>query len=177
MSEIRVVMAIFAILSLAPGACAKSKHDWQQVEKLKSGTPILIALWNGRLVNGTVDAVGPASLRIDTADPEVGVGSLEEFRQPDVRKIVRVHRTNLPDANRWMLIGTLAGAGIGFTSGAIYDATHHENYHWLAGGFGGAVFGFLGSCAILAGVGAVDLFHHHDKLVYADPRSTDMRAN
>jgi hypothetical protein len=173
----RALVVLFAVLSLASGAAAKNNHDWKRVEKLKPGTAILISLWNGRLISGSVDAVGPASLRIDTADPEVGVGSLEDFNEADVRRIVRVHRTNLPDANRWMLIGTLAGAGIGFTSGAIYDATHHENYHWLAGGFGGAVFGFLGSCAILAGVGTVDLFHHHDKLVYEDPRSNNMRAN
>ena len=70
-----------------------------------------------------------------------------------------------------MLIGTLVGSGVGFTSVATYDVAHHENYHWLTGGFGGAVFGFLGSCAILAGVGVVDLFHHHDTLVYEDQRT------
>jgi len=76
-----------------------------------------------------------------------------------------------------MLIGTLVGSGVGFTSGATYDVAHHENYHWLTGGFGGAVFGFLGSCAILAGVGVVDLFHHHDTLVYEDQRTGKILAN
>jgi hypothetical protein len=138
------------------------------VEKLKPGTAVLISLWNGRLINGSVDAVGPVALRIDTADPDIGVGSLEELNQADIRKIVRVRRPNLPDPQRWMLISTLAGAGVGFTGGAIYDATHHENYHWFTGGVGGAGLGFFGSCAILAGVGVVDLFRHHDKLVYED---------
>ena len=163
----KIPAALCVVLLLAAGAYARSKHDWQHVEKLKPGTPILIALWNGRLVNGSVEAVGPASLRIDTADPEIGVGSLEEFRQEDIRRIVRM-RPNLPDPERWMLIGTLAGVGVGPTSGAIYDAAHHENYHWFTGGLAGAGIGFFGSCAVLAGVGVFDLFHHHDRLVYED---------
>jgi hypothetical protein len=173
----KALVVLFAVLSIAPGMLAKSKHDWKQVEKLKPGSSVLISLWNGRLINGSVDAVGPASLRIDTADPDVGVGSLEEFNQADIRRIVRVRRPNLPNPERWMAIGTLVGGGVGFTAGAIYDATHHEDYHWLTGGFGGAVFGFMGSCAILAGVGAVDLFHDHEKLVYEDQRAGTMLAH
>lgn len=147
----KAFVILFAVLSFTPALFAKSNHGWEHVEKLKPGTAVLISLWNGRLVSGSVDAVGPAALRIDTADPDVGVGSLEEFDRADIRKIVRTRGRNLPDPQRWMLIGTLVGSGVGFTSGAIYDVAHHENYHWLTGGFGGAVFGFLGSCAILAG--------------------------
>jgi hypothetical protein len=164
----KALVILVAVLSLTPALLAKGKHDWKHVEKLKAGTTVLISLWNGRLTSGSVDVVGPASLRIDTADPDVGVGSLEEFNQADIRKIVRIRRPDLPDPQRWMLIGTLVGGGVGFTSGAIYDAAHHENYHWLTGGFGGAGMGFFGTCAILAGVGVVDLFRHHDKLVYED---------
>jgi hypothetical protein len=166
----------FAVLSFTSALFAKGKHDWEHVEKLKSGTPVLISLWSGRLISGSVEAVGPDAVRIDTAGPDVGVGSLIEFGRTDVRRIVRVRRPNLPDPARWMAMGALIGGGVGFTSGAIYDVAHHENYHWLAGGFSGAVFGFLGSCAILAGVGTVDLFHHHDKLVYEDQRTGKMLA-
>jgi|SRR5579863_4131530 len=173
----KVLVILFAALSFSPALFAKSNHDWKHVEKLKSGTAVLISLWGGRLINGSVDAVGPASLRIDTADPDIGVGSLEEFNQADIRRIVRVRRPNLPDPQRWMAIGTLVGAGVGFTSGAIYDAAHHENYHWLAGGFAGGVFGFMGSCAVLAGVGAVDLFRHHDNLVYEDQSAGKVMAH
>ena len=164
----RVLIILLAILSFTPAVFAKSKYNWNHVEKLKPGTAILISLWNGRLINGSVDAVGPASLRIDTADPDLGVGSLEELNQADIRRIVRI-RPNLPDPERWMLIGTLAGGGVGLTSGAIYDAAHHENYHWFTGGLAGAGLGFFGSCAILAGVGVVDLFRDHNRLVYEDP--------
>jgi hypothetical protein len=173
----KALSILFAVLLFTSTLFAKSNHDWKHVEKLKPGTTVLISLWNGRLVSGSVDGVGPAALRIDTADPDVGVGSLEEFDRADIRRIVRTRGRNLPDPERWILIGTLLGGGVGFTSGAIYDLAHHENYHWLAGGFGGAVFGFLGSCAILAGVGVVDLFHHHDTLVYEDQRNGRMIAN
>ncbi len=166
-----------SIESFTAGVFAKSNHDWNRVEKLKPGTAVLISLWNGRLISGSVDAVGPAALRIDTADPEVGVGSLEELGRAEIRRIVRTRGRNLPNVQRWMLIGTLIGGGVGFTSGGIYDVTHHENYHWLTGGFGGAVFGFLGSCAILAGVGVVELFHHPSTLVYEDQRTGKVIAN
>ena len=173
----KAITILLAVLLFTPALFGKGNHDWKHVEKLKPGTTVLISTWNRRLISGSVDAVGPAVLRIDTGDPEVGVGSLEEFNRAEVRKIVRTRGRNLPDPERWMLIGTLIGGGVGFTSGAIYDATHHENYHWFTGGFGGAVVGFFGSCVILAGVGVVDLFHHHDRLVYEDPGTGKMVAN
>jgi len=165
------VLMLLAVLTFTPALFAKSHHDWEHVEKLKPGSSVVVFLWNGRHIGGSVDRVGLASLRIDIADPEVGVGALEDFNRAEVRKIVRVRRPNLPDPQRWILIGTLAGGGAGFISGAIYDATHHEDYHWLTGGLGGAGLGFLGSCVILAGVGVVDLFRRHDTLVYEDQRS------
>jgi hypothetical protein len=164
----KAITVLLAALLFTPVVLAKSNHDWKDVEKLKPGTTVLISTWKGRLISGSVDAVGPAVLRIDTADPEMGVGSLEDFNRAEIRQIVRARGRNLPDPGRWMLIGTVIGGGVGFTSGTIYDATHHENYHWLTGGFSGAALGFVGSCAILAGVGVVDLFRHRDRLVYED---------
>jgi hypothetical protein len=173
----KALVIMFAVLLFTPALFAKGKHDWEHVEKLKSGTPVLISLWSGRLVSGSVEAVGPDTVRIDTADPEVGVGSLIDFARTDIRRIVRIRRPNLPDPQRWMAMGALIGGGVGFTSGAIYDATHHENYNWIKGGLGGAALGFLGSAAVLTGVGTVGLFHHHDKLVYEDQRTGKMLAN
>jgi hypothetical protein len=71
-----------------------------------------------------------------------------------------------------MRTGVLGGGAIGLTGGAIYDIAHHEDYHWFTGGLGGAGVGFFASCAVLAGVGVVDvvkLIHHHT-LVYEDER-------
>ena len=173
----KLIAVGFIVLSLTSAGWAKNTHDWEQVEKLKPGTTILIALWNGRLIDGSVDAVGPSSLRMNTADPEVGVGSLEEFDRVNIRRIVHIRRPGMPEPERWMLIGALAGGAIGLTAGVIDDLSHHENYHWFTGGVGGAGVGFLASCTILAGWGVAELFHHHRTLVYEDPRGETMRPH
>jgi hypothetical protein len=177
----KAFVILFAALVFTPALFAKSKHDWECVEKLKSGTPVLISLWTGRLVSGSVDAVGPDAVRIDTADPEFGVGSLIDFSRADIRRIVRIRRPNLPDVNRWLLTGVLVGGAIGLTAGAIDDIAHHQNYNWFIRGLGGAGVGFLGSCAILAGFSVVELlveiFHHHGGLVYEDENTGKMRTN
>lgn len=152
------------------------KHDWSRAEKLKPGTAIVVTLWNGRMIHGGVAEVGPAILQIDTADPDIGVGSLEEFGRADIRKIVRVRMPNLPNPEHWMLVGTIAGTAVGLTAGAIQDLSHHENYNWFLGSLGGAGVGFFGSCAALAGAGFVDLFRSHDKLVYEDLRPVNSPA-
>jgi hypothetical protein len=72
----KAIAILLAVLLFTPALFAKGNHDWKHVEKLKPGSTVLISTWNGRLISGSVDAVGPAVLRIDTADPEVGVGSL-----------------------------------------------------------------------------------------------------
>lgn len=172
----KAFVIMFTVLVFTSASFAKSKHDWERVEKLKSGTPVLISLWSGRLITGSLDAVGPDTVRIDTADPEVGVGSLIDFDRADIRKLERVRRSNSPDPHHWMAMGALIGAGVGFTAGGIYDVAHHENYHWLAGGLGGAALGYFGSAAVLVGVGTVDLFHHRDKVVYEDQRTGKMQA-
>jgi hypothetical protein len=172
----KTFVIMFAVLSFTPAMFAKSSHDWERVEKLKSGTPVLISLWSGRLISGSVDAVGADALRIDTADRDVGVGSLIDFGRTDICRIVRVRRTSSPEPQRWMARGALIGAGVGFTAGGIYDATHHENYNWIRGGLGGAALGYFGSAAVLAGVATVDLYHH-DNLVYEDQRIGKMPAN
>src|SRR6266852_5661511 len=135
----KLLGTLFAVLLFAPMVFARGNHGWERVEKLKPGTTVLISLWSGRTISGRVEVVNPNGLRIDTADPDVGVGSLEDFIRADIRRIVHIRRPNLPDPQRWMLTGALIGGGVGFTSGAIYDVAHHENYHWLAGGFGGAI--------------------------------------
>jgi hypothetical protein len=173
----KALVIAFTVLLYTSAGFAKSRHDWEHVEKLKPGTAVLISLWSGRLISGSVDAVGPATLRIDTADPEIGVGSLIEFSRADIRRIVHIRRPNLPDPQRWALIGALIGGGVGFTSGAIDDIAHHENYHWLIDGLGGALFGFFGSAAILAGAEFVELFRHHSALVYEDKSTGKILAN
>jgi hypothetical protein len=173
----KAFVILFAVLLFTPALVAKSKYGWEHVGKLKPGTTVLISLWNGRLISGSVEAVGPATLRIDTADPDAGVGSLVEFERVNIRRIVRMRRRDLPDPERWMLAGTLIGGGAGLTAGVIRDLNDHQNYNWFTGAFGGAALGFVGSCAILAGVGVVEVFHHRTTLVYEDKRSGNNLPN
>jgi hypothetical protein len=174
----QVLATLFTVLLFAPAVFAAGNHDWEHVERLKPGTPVLISLWSGETFRGRVAAVDPTTLRLRTSDPEgVGIYQLQEFGRANIRRIIHIRRPNLPDPQRWMLAGAMIGGGVGLTSGAIYDVTHHENYHWVTRGFGGAVLGFFGSCVVLAGFGVVELFHHHSTLVYEGERTGKMFAN
>jgi hypothetical protein len=174
----KVLATLFAVLLFAPALFARAKQDWEHVEKLKPGTPVLISLWSGETISGRVAAVSPTELQLKTADPEdVGIYQLQEFGHANIRRVVRLRRPNLPNPERWMLTGALIGGGVGLTAGAIHDVTHHDNYNWFTGAFGGAVLGFFGSCAVLAGVGVVELFHHHNTLVYEDQRTGKIFAH
>ena len=174
----KVLATLFAVVLFTPTLFARDRHDWEQVEKLKPGTTVLISLWSGDRFSGRVESVSHTTLRLRILDPEdIGIAQLQEFDRANIRRIVHTRRPNLPDPLRWMLAGALIGGGVGLTSGAIYDATHHQNYHWFTGSFGGAVLGFFGSCVVLAGVGFVELFHHHSTLVYEDQGASAMLAH
>ena len=58
---------------------------------------------------------------------------------------------------------------MGLVAGGIVDATHGTNYRWAAGGFGGAILGFLVSCVALAATGGVEVArdHRRGKVVYS----------
>jgi hypothetical protein len=173
----KTLATLFAVLMLVPALLARNNHDWKHAERLKPGTTVLISLWSGNRVFGRIETADSTALQLKVADPEaVGIYQLQEFARADIRRIVHIRRRKLPDPERWMVIGAGVGGGIGLASGAIYDATHHENYHWFTGALAGSVLGFFGSCAVLAGVGALELFRHNN-LVYEDQRTGKMLAN
>ena len=172
----RKFACLFAALFLATYLPARTHNDWQNVKKLKSGTPVSILLWSGDAIHGRVNAVDDTGLRIVAFDrTNSGIDSPLDVNRATVSRIVRIRQPHLPDPGRWMIMGALVGGVIGVTSGAIYDGTHHANGRWLTGGMAGAGLGFFASCASLAAVGAVDvgtLVFHHDKVVYEDQRAT-----
>ena len=173
----KVLATMFAVLLFAPALFARAKQGWEHVEKLKPGTPVLISLWSGETISGRVATVRPTELQLKTADPEdIGIYQLQEFGRAKIRRVVRLRRPNLPNPERWMLTGALIEGGVGLT-GAIHDVTHHDNYNWFTGGLAGSALGFFGSCAVLAGVGVVELFHHHSTMVYEAKRIGKMFAN
>jgi len=149
---------------------ARNNTDWNNVKRLKRGASVEILLWSGENLRGKIEEVSDAGVQlamIDRSNPQLGIQY--QFERTSIRRIVTVSQLNLPDSKRWIVTGTVAGGGIGLVGGAIADVTHGANYHWLAGGFGGAIAGLLVSCVALAAVGGVDMARtkRREKVVYS----------
>ena len=178
----RVLVSLLAILSCVPGLSARDKSDWANVQKLKPGTPVAILLSAGEELRGYLEAADASGLRLTWLDRNgTLIASSHHVDRMSVRKIIRSRHSKLPqDPGRIMVVSTVAGGAVGATSGAIYDATHYNNAHWLTGGLAGAGIGFLGSCVVLGGIGVIEgsvqLFHH-SVVVYEDRSSREPNSN
>src|SRR5271156_6223567 len=175
----RTLIVLIVTLLFVSELPARSSNDWENVKKLKRGTAVAILLWSGENLRGRIDNVTDTRLNLDVMDhgnPQIGLE--HELDRASIHRILTIRHLSLPDTNRWMLTGAAAGGGIGLAAGGIADITHGTNYKWLAGGFGGALFGFLVSCGALAAVGGVEAAHdrHHEKVVYvADAPAKSVR--
>jgi hypothetical protein len=168
----RTLIALIITLLLVPDLPARSKHDWDNVKKVKPGTTLEIQLKSGDHVYGELDQVSDSGLRIYAADNNSAQTNWQrDLDRKQIQRIVRFRRSSeFPNPARWMAIGAVAGGAIGVGAGAIGDAKHGNNGRWLVDGFAGAVLGFFASCAVLAGVG---VFHaaelpRHTKIIYED---------
>src|SRR5271163_534973 len=141
-----VALMILPILAvLAPELPARTNTDWDNVKRLKQGSSVEVLLRDGTYLRGNFDGANDAGLEIamaDRNDPQISI--TREVQRSSIRRIVQVRMRQLPDSKRWMI------------TGAIADGTHGTNYRWLAGGLGGAMAGFLGSCVVLAAVTGVE---------------------
>jgi hypothetical protein len=167
----RTLTAVLIVLLLAGELPARSNHNWENVKKLKPRTTVRVLFWSGEELGGAVDAVSNEGLRLATVGSNgSGVGWLRDIDRTSIRRIVRIRKPNLPDPNRWMIRGAVAGGAIGLTAGAVSDIKRGDNYHWFGGALGGAGLGFFASCAALTAVGAVDLAKavRGEKVVYED---------
>jgi hypothetical protein len=149
---------------------ARNNTDWDNVKRLKRGASVEILLWSGENLRGKIDEVSDAGVQlamIDRSNPQLGIQY--QIERTSIRRVRTVRQLNLPDSKRWIVIGTVAGGGVGLVGGAISDVTHETNYHWLKGGFGGAMAGLLVSCVALAVVGGVDMARatQREKVVYS----------
>jgi len=162
-----ILITVLIVLMFSAELLARDKHSWEQVEKLKPGSSVLVALWNGDTLGGRVVGVSSTGLRLSpTYPPSAGSTPAPKIERATVKSVVLLRGPKLPDPGQWMLAGALIGGGVGVTTGAIYDATHHGvNGHWITQGLGGAGMGYLGSCTVLAGVGIAALIRHN-KVVY-----------
>lgn len=178
MHRLIAVLIMLPILApeLSSGLAARNTADWDKVKRLKQGSAIEVLLHDGTYLHATFYSAIDSGLEIsvaDRSDPQFSF--THEVERSSVRRIVQVRVRQLPDAKRWMITGALAGGGVGLVGGAIADVTHGTNYHWLTGGFGGAIAGLLVSCVAVAAVGGVDMARarQREKVVYsADVPST-----
>ena len=165
----RALAVLLSVMVFALQLPAQGRRGWENVEKLKPRTPVLISLWNGEQLSGSVDWADTVGLQLTTR------GVQRSIARSTVRRIVRVRRGDLPDPGQWMIRGALIGGAVGGTWGAIHDATQHSSEgHWFTGALGGAVLGFFASCAALTAVGVAEVFRHNsvvyeDKTHKADP--------
>jgi hypothetical protein len=151
-----VVVALPALL-LGPDLPARGNSDWNNVKRLKRGASVEIWLWSGENLRGKIDEVSDTGLQLAMIDRNNPQLSLQyQFDRGSIWRIATVRQLNLPDSKRWMVTGAVAGGGIGLVGGGIADGTHGTNYHWLAGGLGGAVVDFFVSCVVLAAAGGVE---------------------
>ena len=169
----QALAVLIAILLLVPKLAAQNNNDWARVKKLKRGTSVEILLWSGGIVRGKIDGVTDASLNLDMIDRgNSQIGLQHELDRAGIHEITTVRHVSLPDSHRWIVTGAVAGAGIGLAGGAIADIRHGGNYHWLEGGFGGAIAGLVISCVAVAAAGGVELAKgsRGTRIVYDDAR-------
>lgn len=166
----RTLTALLIVLSLAPELPARANRGWEDVKKLRAGTSIEIWLWSGENLWGEVDDVSDLGLRVIMVSRTHTRLGPRQVDRGTIKRIAIFRKPHLPDPERWMLTGALAGGGIGLTEGVVSDARQGGNYHWFEGALGGAGLGFFASCAALGAVGIVDVARglHRRKVVYED---------
>jgi len=168
----RMLVPVLISLLLVPTLPARSKRDWENVKKLKTGAAVEVSLWTGESLSGEVEGVSDTGMQIAAVGGNINprVGWLRDFDRGNIRSVARWREHNLPSSKRWLIAGTLAGGAIGVTQGAVRDAEHGNNGRWIVGGFAGAVLGFVASCAALGVVAVVDTTRglHRREIVYED---------
>jgi hypothetical protein len=169
----RTLAVVLAVLSIAPGLPARTKHDWDNVMKLKSGAPVLILLWNGDWLDGRIETVTDAELQLDTsATANARTGWRQPITRASIRRIVRLreHESHVPSPNHLLGAGALIGGVTGITIGAIADAKGNVQGKWILDGFAGALLGFFGAGVVAAAVGIAGIAHdsHHHRIIYED---------
>ncbi|HTS12884.1 MAG TPA: hypothetical protein VMH00_12260 [Candidatus Limnocylindrales bacterium] len=168
----RALALLLIALLLAPDLSARDKHTWNNVEKLKPGSLVLVSLWDGRDYRGTVESVADSSLRIyvpDRSEPQIIWQ--RTFDRSAVRRIAKIRQPDLPNPSKWMAAGTLTGIVVGGTAGAISDVRNGNQGRWFLGGLAGAGLGFFASCAVLAAAGTIGVARSvpHHKIIYESP--------
>jgi hypothetical protein len=139
----RILCAVLAVAVMGTQANAakitKDTSDWSNVQRLKAGTPLLIAVKNGPAVRGNFERASDTSVGVALWDG----GGEETLARDDVKRITRVVGQILSQdqIRKRLLIGVGVGAVAGAAVGGSRDARQGTNYQWFLGAPAGAMLG------------------------------------
>lgn len=143
-------------------------NDWTRVQKLKPGSSLGIELWSGPVVVGKLESATGSGIRLKLWDGT----PMQEVSRSHIRRVIRLHRSHLGDPHKLLTTGAVIGGIAGATTVAITDRNDCQGckgFRIVAGGAGGAMFGFLGAAIVGAGIGTADLLHR-SKVIYVAER-------
>ncbi len=159
----RTILILCMLTAFSSQAFAK-RDDWTKVEKLKAGTSLQVELWSGPTVVGRLESATDSAVRLKLWDGT----PMEPITRGGIRRIIQLRRSHLKDPHKLLVTGAVIGGIAGATSVAVLDRNDCQGckgFRIVAGGAGGALFGFLGAAVIGVGLGTADLVHH-SKVIY-----------
>jgi hypothetical protein len=133
-----VVLAAAVIGTQANAAkITKDTSDWANVQGVKVGTPLLIAMKSGPAVRGNFESASDTSVEVMRWDG----GGEETVARDEVKTITRVVGQGLaPDqVRKRLLVGAAIGAVAGAAVGGSRDIRQGTNYKWALGAPAGAM--------------------------------------
>jgi hypothetical protein len=143
-----VVLAAVAVTGTPASAAkaAKDTRDWANVQSVKPGTLLLIAMKGGSAVRGNFESATDTSVAVNRWDG----GGEETLARDEVKTITRVVGQGLgPDqVRKRLLIGAAVGAVAGAAVGGSRDLRQGTNYKWAIGAPAGALLGIPAAGAV-----------------------------
>lgn len=162
----RLLALALCFLLLTTELFAKTR-DWNNLEKLKPGDTITVALKDGGDLEGEFHSFSHTSLRVAVfTSRDSGFGSFRDLERDKIRKIVRLNHPRLPDPHRLVTTGAIVGGA----AGAITAAAHPmegvpPEGNVILGGLAGAMLGTVGSAVVGLGIG-VHAIAHRSTVIY-----------
>jgi len=124
-----VLLIVFLSIASSHGQAPSTHNDWHKVRKLKTHTPLAIALRSGEWLRGNLVLASDTQLRVEHEVMPAGSGlvTLRDINRADVYSVYRISRPFSKLTRQ--IIGGAIGLGIAVGAGAIVDsqAKSHED--------------------------------------------------
>jgi len=165
----RTALAVLTLLlATTLNSSAKDLGNWAEVQKLKTGTEVLVVDTFGNRVDGYVTSVSQDELRVNAlAGNQPGLLTPAVFARAVVGEVYKVGKKfdrRLGAKNLILAsgIGLLGGIAIGAAVDRAHPSSEDPGQAKLVGG----VLGFFAGPAVLAGGRAILSALHRTKLIY-----------